>query len=174
MTPQTIEDLVDAWLTTYAEQSPHTPNVLEFTDHGFQFLFDLTSEFGEPVADRLVAAYGYSHPQPRQRDAVRIRGFLGGGIDIPGKGRFDKGHALAHAMGGGLDANLFPQRPDLNRGRSEAGKLYRRMERYATDHPGCFVYTRLLYADTSWVPVALEYGVEQDDGRLWVERFDNT
>lgn len=173
MTKQDIQNLIDDWLDAYAAMSPHSPNVLEFTDHGFNFLFDLTQVSAPEVEDRLVAAYGFSHPQPKPRDAVRIRGFLGGGLDIPGKGRFDKGHALAHAMGGGLDANLFPQRPDLNRGRSEAGKRYRRMERYAVEHPGRFVYTRLIYTDTSWVPSALEYGVEQDIGSLWVETFDN-
>jgi len=169
-----IDDLIDNWLVAYDGMCRHAPNVLAFDDHGFTFLFDLASPGDQNVADRLVAAYGLSSAATAQRDAVRIRGFLGGGIDIPGKGIYDKGHALAHAIGGGLDANLFPQRPALNRGRSKEGRLYRRMETYAGSHPGRFVYSRLIYDDESWVPCALEYGVQRDDGTLWVERFDNT
>lgn len=169
-TRERTDRLIATWLTAYDAMCQHTPNVLEFSDHGFTFLFDLAQVNDPDVDDRLVAAYGLSHPLPGKRDAVRIRGFLGGGLDIPGKGRFDKGHAL----GGGLDANLFPQRPELNRGRSEAGKLYRRMERHAATHPGRFVYTRLIYCDASWVPCALEYCVEREDGSLWIETFDNT
>ncbi|MFA6312034.1 MAG: hypothetical protein WC681_11180 [Sterolibacterium sp.] len=169
-----IEPLIDDWLAAYDEMCRHAPNVLSFDDHGFTFLFDLASPKNPEADDRLVAAYGSSSPAPTRRDAARIRGFLGGGLDTPGKGRYDKGHALAHAIGGGLDANLFPQRPELNRGRSKAGQLYRSMERYAGAHAGTFVYSRLLYGDESWVPCALEYGVQREDGSLWVERFDNT
>ncbi|MFA6445257.1 MAG: hypothetical protein WCV99_23215, partial [Sterolibacterium sp.] len=112
-----IEPLIDDWLAAYDEMCRHAPNVLSFDDHGFTFLFDLASPKNPEADDRLVAAYGSSSPAPTRRDAARIRGFLGGGLDTPGKGRYDKGHALAHAIGGGLDANLFPQRPELNRGR---------------------------------------------------------
>jgi len=174
MTDATTQALVDAWLTAYDAMCRHRNNVLTFADHGFTFLFDLASPENPEVDDRLVAAYGLSAPSPKRRDASRIKGFLGGGIDIRGKGRYDKGHALAHAIGGGLDANLFPQRPDLNRGRSEAGKRYRGMERHAGEHPGTFVYSRLIYNDDTWVPCALEYGVRLPDGEMWVELFDNT
>ena len=44
--------------------------------------------------------------------------------------RRDKGHFIAHAIGGGLDMNIFSQARDLNRGISEQGKVYRLMERY--------------------------------------------
>jgi hypothetical protein len=55
-------------------------------------------------------------------------------------------------MGGGLDVNLFPQRPDLNRGRSSAGKTYRKMEAYAAQYPGTFTFSRVLYMNEAWVP----------------------
>lgn len=58
-------------------------------------------------------------------------------------------------------------------GRSEAGRVYRRMERYGSDHPGTFVFSRLIYTDNSWVPSFLEYGVLMPDGKLWVEWFEN-
>lgn len=102
-----------------------------------------------------------------------MRGFLGGVIEIPGKGTFDKGHALAHAMGGGLDENLFPQNPELNRGRSPEGRIYRKMERYVAKHPGTFAFSRLIYDDSSWVPSSLEFGILMQTHELWVEWFQN-
>jgi len=69
--------------------------------------------------------------------------------------------------------NLFPQRPELNRGLSAAGKQYRQMETYAAKHPGTFVFSRLLYADATWVPVSLEYGILLPEAKLWVEQFAN-
>lgn len=165
--------LEDEWIATYYDMSRHSPNVLQFDDHGFTFLYDVASANTTEVDDRLVVAYGFSAARSHERDRARIQGFLGGGIDIPGKGRFDKGHALAHAMGGGLDANLFPQRPELNRGRSAAGRRYREMERYAGKNPGSLVFSRLLYGDDSWVPASLEYGILKPDGELWVEWFEN-
>jgi len=69
--------------------------------------------------------------------------------------------------------NLFPQRLELNRGRSPEGKKYRSMERYAAAHPGTFVFSRFWYTDPSWVPVSLEYGLLRPDGTFWVERFTN-
>jgi hypothetical protein len=167
------KSLEDAWLTEYEEMCRHELNVLQFVDGGFTFLFDQTSGNGSACEDRLVAAHGLSVVATAGRDRSRIQGFLGGGLDIPGKGRFDKGHVLAHAMGGGLDVNLFPQRAALNRGRSSEGKVYRRMEAYAAGHPGTFVFSRLLYADATWVPSALEYGILLSKDGFWVESFTN-
>jgi hypothetical protein len=54
------------------------------------------------------------------------------------------------------------------------GKVYRSMEKFAADHPGMFVFSRLLYSDNnSWVPCSLEYGVLKPDGKMWVECFEN-
>jgi hypothetical protein len=147
--------------------------VQQCDDHGFTFLFDLPSASAPTAADRLVAAFGRSAHPVSARDASRIRGFLGGRIEIAGKGIFDKGHAMAHASGGGLDVNLFPQRPELNRGRSPAGKIYRKMERYAANAPGTFVFSRFVYHDETWLPIELEYGILRSDGTFWVEQFAN-
>lgn len=168
-----IQFLEDEWVATYHDMGEHSPSIIKFDDHGFTFLYDQTSATGASVDDRLVVAHGLSSSNNHDRDKSRIRGFVGGGIEIPSKGTFDKGHALAHAMGGGLDANLFPQRPELNRGRSGAGRIYRRMEKYAALHAGSFVFSRLIYNNTSWVPSSLEYGVVMQDGSLWVELFEN-
>lgn len=168
-----IQFLEEEWHATYHDMSSHSPCVMKFSDQGFTFLYDQASANTDDVDDRLVAAYGLSAPNNHTRDKSRMKGFLGGGIDIPGKGKFDKGHVLAHGMGGGLDVNLFPQCPELNRGISEAGKVYRRMEKFAADHPGAFVFSRLIYSDNSWVPSSLEYGVLMPHGELWVEWFEN-
>lgn len=172
-----MEDLVqfveDEWVATYYDMSPHNPTIMKFQDQCFTFLYDQASANGSDIEDRLVAAYGWSIANEKKKDESRMRGFLGGGIDIPGKEKFDKGHVLAHSMGGGLDVNLFPQRPELNRGRSAAGRVYRRMEKYAAAHDGTFVFSRLIYTDRSWVPSSLEYGVLMEDKKLWVEWFEN-
>lgn len=163
----------DEWVDTYYEMISHTPTILNIQINNFTFLYDQTSATDNSVADRLIAAYGWSSKNAQTKDTSRMKGFLGGGIDIPGKGKFDKGHVLAHSMGGGLDINLFPQKPELNRGISEAGKTYRRMEKYASENEGTFVFSRPIYEDDSWVPASLEYGIIMKDGKLWTEWFEN-
>lgn len=135
------------------------------------YLFDLTLE-------RVVVAYGLSQPPANPRDASRMRGFPDVGRSFAARlgaeaPAADKGHFLAHAAGGELDMNLFPQRRDLNRGWSEEGKLYRRMERRIAGRPGSFHFHRPLYGDESWLPWRLELGVLLDDREWWVERFAN-
>jgi hypothetical protein len=173
--PRLTEALVDAWIDRYHDMVAHQPYVLDVPDRGFNFLFDLTlaTHDGDDPArpdDRVIAAYGESRPAGAKRDASRIRGF---GPIGAASGATDKGHLMAHSMGGSLDINVFPQRPEVNRGRSEEGKRYRAMERYAAKHPGTFVFSRLIYGDDSWVPRALEYGVLLPGPRLWVDRFSN-
>ena len=46
------------------------------------------------------------------------------------------------------------------------------MERYAAGRPGTPLFLRPIYADPTWVPLVLEYGLWKDD-ELWFERFDN-
>lgn len=163
--------LEDEWVSAYFQMCEHAAHILRFLDQGFIFLFDHCSATGGDAEDRLVAAYGRSQVQERRREAIRLRGFPS--IEIPGKGTFDKGHVFAHSMGGGLDVNLSPQRADLNRGRSEEGKTYRRMEVYAAKYPGTFVFSRLIYADETWVPSSIEYGILLPEGKFWVEQFEN-
>ena len=173
LSDELIAELEDAWLKAYRQASSHKLNVLQFEDSGFTFLYDQTSAVTSDVEDRLVVGYGYSVRQSEDRDNSRIAGLLGGGIDIPEKGTFDKGHVLAHSMGGGMDVNLFPQRPELNRGISADGKVYRKMETYVAKHPGTFVFSRLIYTDASWVPSSVEYGILLPKGKFWINQFKN-
>jgi len=168
------EDRLDSWCDEYrdgAGSGGADAEIVEVTLGFAVYLFDLTLE-------RVVVAYGLSQPPATARDASRMRGFPDVGRSFaarlgPDAPAADKGHFLAHAAGGELDMNLFPQRRDLNRGWSEEGKLYRRMERQIAGRPGTFHYHRPLYADEGWVPWRLELGVLLDDRDWWVERFAN-
>lgn len=171
-------ELPSYWLDEYYDMCAHSPNVLQFEVDGFEHLFDFTSDPNStPEAaqteDRLVAVFGYSRPPAAVRDASRMRGFLGGGLTAADGDAVDIGHFIGHSLGGGTDVNLFPQRTELNRGWSDPGKVFRRMERAAAARPGTFVFARPLYADTTWHPTALEYGLLTAELRLWVERFAN-
>lgn len=167
-----IELLEDEWIADYYDMSSHSPTVLRFPYQGFIYLFDQASANTSDVDDRLVAAYGRSIAK-HKRNQNRQREFLGGGLDIPGKGIFDKGHVIACSIGGGLDVNLVPLNPKLNQGQSGPGKAYRRMESYAEKYPSTFVFSRLIYSDDSWVPSSIEYGMLMRDGKLKVKWFEN-
>jgi len=69
--------------------------------------------------------------------------------------------------------NLFPQKREINQGRSPEGKLYRSMENYVYKNPGTFVFSRPIYFSDTWEPFFLEYGVQKSDRDLWVHLFDN-
>ncbi|HCU36151.1 MAG TPA: hypothetical protein DGT21_12100 [Armatimonadetes bacterium] len=166
--------LPDVWCARYLEMTDGVGNILEFEDGGFTFLFDFTSALGEDdvAEDRVVAAFGVTFRQASDRDASRIRGYPMSppqGIDA----HYDRGHFISHVAGGSLDVNLFPQTRAVNRGWSETGKLFRKMERYAADRPGTFCFARPVYRDLSCCPAIVEYGVLMDEGALWVNSFPN-
>ena len=75
-------------------------------------------------------------------------------------------------MGGGTDINLFPQLASVNRGGE-----WRRMERYAAEHPGTFCFIRPIYKGSSWVPSELEYGIyklpPEEAFSFWGNLFKN-
>lgn len=116
-------------------------------------LFDLQPR-GSARDDRVVAVWGVSRREPAgTRDRGRMGGYLSGVWSATYPGR-DRGHFFAHTMGGGTDINLFPQLASVNRGGE-----WRRMERFAAEHPGTFCFIRPIYAGSGWVPSELEYGL---------------
>ena len=142
----------------------------------FRVIFDLTSmgcTEPEIQEDRVIAIFGRSCPPEGARDAVRMRGYLGKTREAFGEG-YDKGHFVAHSMGGDvLDSlNWFRQERRLNRGWSAEGRVYRRMERHCAAHPGTFLFSRPIYQTPSARPDVLEFGI-LCDGRLEFCRFDN-
>ena len=160
---------LDVICAEYEEAWPDA-HLVEFRVDAVVTVFDLTAE-------RAVCVYGVSTPPAAARDTARMAGFPDVNVGWRRSGRTrvaaDKGHFLAHGSGGGLDANLFPQARDLNRGWSQQGKVYRSMERTAAAQRGTFVYHRAIYADATWVPRELEYGLLRPDGTWWLERFSN-
>jgi hypothetical protein len=170
-----IRELAGAWCRAYGSELGNVGDLLEFEDHGFTYIFDLSSGSkipgGRETEDRVVAAWGRSRKPDRARDTSRMKGFPS--PKRPSDVReTDRGHLFGHSLGGGLDVNLFPQDSLLNRGRSEEGRRFRDLERYAAAHPGtlCFIY--LLYEDESWRPTSFEFGLLTPHG-LRVERFHN-
>lgn len=88
-------------------------------------------------------------------------------------GPVDKGHFIAHTLGGSSNMNIFPQVRELNRGWSKDGKRFREMERFAGQHPGMMIFNRPIYSDGTIWPIFFEFGMLKPDGGLWVELFDN-
>jgi hypothetical protein len=166
-------EMPSAWLARYERMCAGPTNVLVVPEHGFEYLFDYTSDLlarGQLAAereDRLLAAFGRAKRADVARPTSRIAGFPGS------DDRGDRGHFLAHAAGGGVDINLFHQETKLNRGWSPQGKRYRAMERYCAENPGLFCFSRPLYTDATARPSQLEFGVLRPDRTFWVEVFDN-
>lgn len=171
--------LEDAWYSAYLATSVRTANVLVFTHGAFNYIDDHYDELiqsGAVVAaptseSRLVAAVGTSvvNPKKRAHDDGRLRGWLGPTATTFGEG-WDKGHFIAHALGGavdGLEANVFLQLRGVNRGG------YRQMERYCIANPGVLCFSRPLYDDQTALPASVEFGVLRPDMTWWIQRFPN-
>jgi hypothetical protein len=122
-----------------------------------------------------VAVHGRSQPpQAFRRDTLMRQHPLGPAEALESAAEaFDRGHFIAHSIGGRYDVNLFPQQRALNRGWSAAGKRFRSMESYCQTHPLTYCFARPLYAGLSAHPAAVEFGVLRQDCTLWLEQFDN-
>ena len=173
-------ELPYAWADRYARLNPHATNVLEVDAEGFEYLFDEPSELvsrgevaeADVVQDRLVAAHGFSHAEKEDRDRSqsRLAGAPRGPAEVvdTGAAPYDRGHVMAHSIGGGLDLNLVPQLASVNR-----RGLWRRMERYCSQHPGTYVFCAPIYLGLSGHPAYIDYGVLLADCSLWVNVFRN-
>ncbi len=171
------EELPDLWLGLYVGMTPRRLNVVTFTHGTFDYIYDdyatleatgLAQPDGVSEA-RLVGAVGYSKPSHGRRDDSRLRGWVGPTGATFGAA-WDKGHFIAHSIGGavdGLEANVFLQRRSVNRG------AYREMERYCAANPGVLCFSRPLYSDLSALPTEVEFGVLKPDDDLWVQILSN-
>jgi hypothetical protein len=140
----------------------------------FVYLFDAapTSSGAQGGGDdRVVVVWGRSSMPATRRDRRRLTGFIPVPASWSGRGR-DRGHLVAHALGGGLDLNLVPQWSPLNRGRSAEGRRWRALEREASASPQTPLFVRPIYDDATWAPSEFEYGLVRGGG-LHVERFQN-
>lgn len=174
----------------YSGMTRSPTNILAMTfgdskrrEHFVSYLFDQTSghpdlaglsapELKKHTHDRVVAVWGTSRPEPaRTRDTERMKGFLKGAWSGSYPER-DRGHFFAHTMGGALDMNLFPQLSRVNR-----TGLWREMETYCAQHPGTFCFIHPIYADHTWQPAQLEYGIyrlpPEPEISFWGHLFTN-
>lgn len=177
------EELPYLWRDAYLQMTPRPTNIVRFRYNAFDYLYDDYASLeasGDAPYDpnseaRLVAVLGRSEPRKITRDDYRLKGWVGPTEKMFGRQR-DKGHFIAHSIGGavdGLEAHVFLQRRDLNRGWSAAGKRYREMENFCVRNPGTFCFSRPLYIDQTARPGFLEFGILKGIRELWVERFDN-
>jgi hypothetical protein len=167
---ETFEDEVDSWCDEYTAEHSNA-SLVEIKLNTAVYWFDLVNE-------RVVIAYGISTKPERSRDLGRMRRFPDVSVGVNkalGDRTFavDRGHFISHAAGGELEINLFPQRRELNRGWSEPGKIYRKMERFAAFHPGTFHFHRARYADDTWLPRTLHFGVLRESSTWWTADFEN-
>lgn len=115
------------------------------------FLFDnFAADDGRE--ERTVAAWRVVPKHAPARDRSRQAGFpLHASLVAAG---YERGHLIARASGGPLDINLYPQAWQVNQGRSEDGKQFRRLETLAARNPGCLQFSRLIWSGDASVPAA--------------------
>lgn len=171
------------WRDTYLEMMPRATNIVRFQYGAFEYIYDDYASlettgavpYDSTIEARLVAVSGRSIRQKGKRDDYRLKGWVGATEKAFGP-RWDKGHFIAHSIGGAVDqaeANVFVQRRDLNRGWSAAGRRYREMEKYCETNQGTFCFSRPIYLDQSAKPAFVEFGVLKSNFELWVECFEN-
>jgi len=169
------DTLIDRWVVGYEAATDWQTEILEISQGELTFLFDagptLIGDRQGEGDDRVVAVWGHSASPSRRRDRARIAGFLPNPLLWSGRDR-DRGHFIAHAAGGGLDLNLFPQAAGLNRGRTKQGRRWRSMERYAAHHPGTPLFVRPVHDTRSWTPAEVDHAILTSRG-LEFERFSN-
>lgn len=178
-----ISELPWIWRDSYMSASSRPTSIMRIQSGAFEYIYDYYSylektqvvAYNPKFEDRLVVAFGRSVPSPKRRDDYRLRGWVGP-TERTFSPRYDKGHFIAHSIGGAVDRseiNVFVQGRHLNRGWSEEGKRYRAMEQYCVQHDGVFCFSRPIYDDQTSMPAFLEFGVVKESGELWVECFDN-
>lgn len=145
-------------------------SLVQFTQSGATYLFDLASAVDAEQEDRTVAAWAITPAAVARRDVSYQRGFPLAAD--PGGPPVDRGHLIPHLSGGEFGPNIFRQDRALNRGWSDEGKRFRALEREAAAVPGTFYFGHLLYQDDTAYPMAIEIGILRD-GTLHVDRFQN-
>lgn len=96
----------------------------------FRYLFDCE-------AGRAVAAYGFVRTRnetPRSEADKRLGPRQTGSP-------YDRGHLMAHLLGGGGDINVFRQHRSVNRG------AFQRIEELALEHRGAFYFVHPIYGE---------------------------
>jgi len=170
------------WTNEYAEAFPKHGEITLQNFQGFSFLIDhvwpdvqqadINNELPET---RVISFFGISNTNIVATNRSRMK--VGWGKTSVAFSEFgtdyDKGHFVAHGFGGPIDVNIFPQRRDVNRGWSEEGKRFRKMENFITANPGTLVFSRPIYTDLTICPHQLEYGYFDEKLNLIAAVFPN-
>lgn len=174
--------IMSIWISAYKAQSKRLSDIGSIYNGTFEYIYDDCESLikkgllpHETTESRMVAVTGTSSPKFGKRDDYRLKGWLGKTESIFGK-EWDKGHFIAHSIGGAIDSieiNVFPQKRALNRGWSEEGKVFRKMETYCFENKDTYCFTRPLYNDLSSRPAFYEFCVLRHDNTFWSEVFDN-
>jgi hypothetical protein len=170
------------WTNEYVEAFPKHGEITLQNFQGYSFLIDhiwpdvqqedINNELPET---RVIGFFGISNTNIDANNRKRMKAGWGKtSIAFSEFGAsYDKGHFIAHGFGGPVDVNIFPQRRDVNRGWSEEGKRFRKMERFVAANPGTLVFSRPIYNDLTICPHHLEYGYFDEELNLFVKDFTN-
>jgi hypothetical protein len=104
-------------------------SLVQFTQSGATYLFDLASAVGAGQEDRTVAAWTVTPATVSKRDVSHQRGFPLAAD--PGSPPVDRGHLIPNLSGGEFGPNIIRQDRSLNRGWSQEGRRFRALERQA-------------------------------------------
>ena len=165
--------VVAEWVREYRRGTRGDRDVVEIDGpNDFTYIYDSTLNPPLDEADnRVIGAWGRATPAAQPRDKSRMRGYPS--PQRQHKTRVDRGHLIAHAIGGEYDMNLIPQDAALNQGKGDGDRRWRELERYCEGHPGTLLLVRALYADITDHTTKLEYVLVLENGVLRVERFEN-
>lgn len=176
---QLRETLPALWQKAYRKMAQSPTSIHEFSQHGFNVLFDRASELhakgvvsgDRAVEDRIIAAYGRS---THAVDSVgRHQRHLLGTAGAQFGEQTDRPYLRGCVLGGRFDISLYPLYRDLDHERSSDCRDYRAMKRYCEENEGTFCFTRLIYDSRSWKPSAIEHGLLRKDGTFWIRTFRN-
>ena len=176
-----LPKMIYLWKQSYCKMGNPRPYIMGFSFDTYEVLFDQIEEYPDDGADtladgyieeRTIVAYGYSSKPQFERGINDINMRVDDQRKWADK-ETDRGHFIAHAIGGNIWVNIFPQRRDINRGASEAGKRYKAMEKYLLNNEGIFCFSRPIYFDFYNRPYLIEYGYIDRNFELIIEIFEN-
>jgi hypothetical protein len=158
--------LEDFW----ASRITRTPGVslTQFDQGEAIYVFDLADGSGAVHEPRTLGAWTFARTPDVPRDLSYQRGYPN---EVVGERATDRGHLIPFTAGGLLGPNVYIQDRALNRGWSDDGKKYRRIERAAVAAEA-FFFCALIYGDDTAYPFAVELGVVLDQ-ELRVSAFQN-